>query len=250
MHYQIIGSIMLIKSKNKRIAQQLLKKYPYINTICQLSYVSGEYRKPKVHWLAGKRCLTTIHKEHGLLYKLHVGKIMFSKGNLYERQRLLESINNNEVIVDMFAGIGYFSLGIAKHAKKVYAIEKNPEAFKFLKENIILNKLTNITPKLGDCRRVRIPEGADRIIMGYLPKTEKYLNAAFRFAKPSCIIHFHNTYRENELWKKPFEDLEKAATKANYKITSIATRKVKSYAPRIYHVVMNVGVEKSKISNF
>src|SRR3989344_2273513 len=72
-------------------------------------------------------------------------KEMFPKGNLFERQRIAKQVKPNEIIIDMFAGIGYFSLGLKK-AKKVYAIEKNPLAYKYLKENILLNKAKNIVP--------------------------------------------------------------------------------------------------------
>jgi len=159
---------------------------------------------------------------------------MFSKGNLYERQRLLKQVGK-EIVVDMFAGIGYFSLGIARQAK-VYAIEKNPVAFRYLKENIRINKINNIIPILGDCRKVKI-EKADRVIMGYLSKTEKFLPAALRFIDKG-IIHYHNVYKSNELWDKPLKDIEKACKSRQYKI--LYKRKVKSVAPRTFHVVIDI----------
>ncbi len=248
--YQIIGDIMLLKmpklskAEQIRIAESLLSIYPYVKNIAEIYSVSGEYRKPKVKLLAGKT-LETIHTEYGIQYKIHLGKLMFSKGNLSERHRLESIVAPDDVIIDMFAGIGYFSLGLAKKAKKIYAIEKNKAAFNYLKENIKLNEIGNITPRLGDCRRIRIKEKADRVLMGYLPGTEKYLNAAFRFIKPSGIIHFHNTYTEKELWKKPLLDMEKAAKKNGYRIKNvIEKREVKSYAPRVFHVVLDVEVEK------
>ena len=139
--YQIIGDVMLLKfikiksiSKKKHIAQALLDVFPYLKTVCEIKGVSGELRQPRIKKLAGNGT-ETIHKEHGILYKLDVSKIMFSKGNLSERKRLTGKISKDEIIIDMFSGIGYFSLGIAKNteAKKIYAIEKNPIAFKYLK---------------------------------------------------------------------------------------------------------------------
>ena len=254
--FQVIGDIVLLKPKtkslkiNKKIAHAILKLFPRIKTVCEIVQVRGELRKPKVKKLAGDG-FETIHKEHGILYKLDVRKIMFSKGNLSERKRLITQIKNNEIIVDMFAGIGYFSLGIAKFSNakniQIYAIDKNPIAFRYLKENIKLNKIKNITPLLGDCRTIskRLVENnikADRIIMGYLPGTEKFLPYALKLAKSGCIIHFHNTYNKSELWSKPIKDIEYACEKADCAFSIINTKIVKSYAPNIYHVVVDFEV--------
>ena len=145
--YQIIGDILLVKfmkikslQQKKKIASAVMDLLPYIKTVCEIIKVENEFRTPKIRKLAGNGTITT-HKEHGILYKLDAAKIMFSKGNLFERQRLINQVKRNEVIVDMFSGIGYFSLGLAKNAKKVFAIEKNPVAFRYLKENIRLNKI-------------------------------------------------------------------------------------------------------------
>lgn len=246
--YQIIGNVLLLKfmkikslQQKRKIASAIMKLLPYVKTVCEINKVEREFRIPKIRKLAGNGTVT-MHKEHGLLYKLDVAKIMFSKGNLNERQRLVKQVKKG-VIVDMFAGIGYFSLGL-KNAKKIYAIEKNSVAFRFLKENIRLNKIKNIEPILGDNRKIaeKLKEKADRIIMGYFPKTEKFLPYALTMLKKNGIIHFHNIYKEKELWKKPIREIEKLKT--NYRI--LTKKKVKSFAPRVWHVVLDIELEKVK----
>ena len=242
--YQIIGDVLLIKfmkirslGQKQKIASSILELLPYVKTVCEIKKISSEFRTPRIKKLAGKRTVT-VHKEHGILYKIDVSKIMFSKGNLFEHQRLLKQVKNNEIIIDMFAGIGYFSLSIAKKCKKVYAIEKNPIAYKYLKENIKLNKIKNIEPILGDNRKIRLNEKADRIVMGYFPGTEKFVPNALKMLKPNGIIHFHNTYREDEVWEKPMNDIKK-----NIKRFKILDKKVvKSVSPRTYHVVIDVKI--------
>src|SRR3989344_413855 len=242
--YQIIGNVMLLKfmkikslTKKKAIASAILETFPYVETVCEIKRIDKEFRIPKVRRLAGNGTIT-IHTEHGMKYKLDASKIMFSKGNLYERQRLLSKIKKDETVIDMFAGIGYFSLSIAKKCKKVYAIEKNPIAYKYLKENIKLNKIKNIEPILGDNRKIRLNEKADRIVMGYFPGTEKFVPNALKMLKPNGIIHFHNTYREDEVWEKPMNDIKK-----NIKRFKILDKKVvKSVSPRTYHVVIDVKI--------
>jgi len=131
---------------------------------------------------------------------------MFSKGNINERMYLPRLIRNNEIVIDMFAGIGYFSLGIAKfsNAKKIYAIELNPESYEFLVKNIKINNLENkLEPLLGDCKII-VPQLsqkniiADRIIMGVFPAPYNYLDAATTIVKrvPLSIKTDINKFQE------------------------------------------------------
>ena len=93
--------------------------------------------------IAGEDNPIVEHKEHEVIYRFDITKIMFSKGNINERKYLATLVRENEIIVDMFAGIGYFSLPIAKNAKpaKIYSIELNPDSFYYLVENIKINHL-------------------------------------------------------------------------------------------------------------
>ncbi len=251
--YQIIGDVLLFKlseikssQQKKQIAAATIKILPYVKTVCEINQVSGEFRKPRVKKILGKTT-ETIHKENSILYRIDTSKIMFSKGNLSERKRLVGKVGHGEVIVDMFAGIGYFSLNLAKftRAKKIYSIEKNKIAFGYLKENIRLNKIKTIEPIYGDCRKVDLPEKADRVIMGYFPETDKFLPAAFGFLKNTGIIHYHNIFSKKELWSKPLKILEKSARKNGFKLEKILEKKiVKDYAPNIYHVVVDAEFRK------
>lgn len=241
--YQILGDVMLLKfgcieDEKKKIADAILRLYPNVKTVCEIKGVSGELRQPSIKKIAGNG-IETLHKEHGIMYKLDVAKVMFSKGNHFERQRILSQVKKNENVVDMFAGIGYFSIGIAKHAKNVYAIEKNPVAFRYLEENIKLNKISNIDAMNADCSGVFLNGVADRVIMGYFPHTEKFLPFALKMLKKNGVVHFHNTYLESELWTKPEGHLK---VLGNFKV--LMKKKVKSVAPRCYHIVMDIGVSK------
>ena len=249
--YQIVGHVLIVKNvykKQKEIAELILSKYKYIRTVCFIKEISGDLREPIIENTFGDGT-ETIHKEHGIFYKLDVAKIMFSKGNLNERKRLIGLIKKNEIILDMFAGIGYFSLGIAKHHPdaKIYAVEKNPIAFKYLRENIKLNKIKNIIPILDDNRdkklREEIPK-VDRIIMGYIPATEKFLPVALNYIKNNGIINFHNTYKKEELWDFAEEQIRNIIESYGFKLKILQKKKVKSFAPKIYHVVMDVNAWK------
>ncbi|HLD39066.1 MAG TPA: class I SAM-dependent methyltransferase family protein [archaeon] len=249
--YQIIGDILLMKMKikssvkKKKIAEAVIRILPYVKTVCEIKEIKGELREPSVNMLVGSSTVTT-HKENDILYKIDVSKVMFSKGNLLERKRLLSQIVEGETVIDMFAGIGYFSLPIAKltRAKEVIAIEKNPNAYNLLTDNIQLNKINNIIAIQGDCKIAARTFGgkADHILMGYFPGTEQFLPAAIWMAKPGCIIHYHNIYKEKDLWSKPLEQIGEVCKAFNKKFEVITKKKVKSYSPRTSHTVIDFKV--------
>ncbi len=255
--YQVLGHILLTKfnpsvkpSEKKKIAQAFMKFLPHLKTVGEIKGVEGEFRQPKVTKILGNGW-ETVHKEHGLLFSMDASKIMFSKGNHFERQRLMKEVKSHETVLDMFAGIGYFSLGIAKKTRHVIAIEKNDIAFKYLLQNIALNKIKNITAINEDCRAVDLPIEADRIIMGYFvdkpiksqkdklsedyPKTEQFLEKAKKFSHKDTIIHFHNTYHKTDLWKKVEEHL------MGFEIMN--KKIVKPSGPNMFHVVVDAKVK-------
>lgn len=256
--YQKIGDIVIV-SINPEIAELenmigklILKNIPNTRTVCsRTGEIIGEERLPQVKVIAGDENTETIHRENDCLYKLDVSKIMFSKGNLKERHRLQRLVKSNETVVDMFCGIGYFSIGIAKFSKpsKIYAIDINPDSILYLNENIQLNKVKNIEAILGDCREVvkKLGKTADRVIMGFLPNTSEYLDSAFTVLKEIGIIHYHDVFKEEDLWDKSIEILKKSAEKNDYVLEEILYKGiVKSYAPRVFHVVIDAKFLKSK----
>jgi len=253
--YQIIGRILLIKLKpkllkhKKFIGKVILNLFPYVHTVCLIKYIDNIERKPKIEVIAGcKRSTQTLHKEHGCQFLIDVSKVMWSQGNKEERMRLTKQVKRNETIVDMFSGIGYFSIFIAKYCKpkEIYAIDINPEALEFLRKNIWLNNVeSRIEILQGDCREFAnlLENTADRIIMGYLFKTENFLPCAFKIAKNKAFIHLHRTVKVEEIekLKKKIIDIGKK-NKVNVKILKV--NKVKSYAPKILHVVFDLKISK------
>eukprot|EP01105_Mastigella_eilhardi_P022193 TRINITY_DN5453_c0_g1_i2.p1 TRINITY_DN5453_c0_g1~~TRINITY_DN5453_c0_g1_i2.p1 ORF type:complete len:236 (-),score=38.17 TRINITY_DN5453_c0_g1_i2:36-743(-) len=212
--------------------------------------VQGELRQPTVQLLGPPGSSTvTVHTEGATKYTLDVTKVMFASGNGTERMRFgkLDMVQG-EVVVDMFAGIGYFTVPLAKHGKaeRVFAIEKNPDSFHFLEENLRLNQVSHcVTPLLGDNRTAgdEAVGKADRVLMGYLPPPTEFLPRALQFARPQgCIIHYHYLCKMEEKESVPGADFQKACEgKWRFTVTYVST--VKSYAPKVYHFVADVRVE-------
>jgi tRNA wybutosine-synthesizing protein 2 len=254
--FQRIGHIVILKlhpevsSFARDIAELVLGEFPYARTVCLAGDVSGELREPSVRYIAGEKGTETTHQENYCRFMLDVAKVMFSKGNLSERGRIPRLVKHGEVVADLFAGIGYFSIPIAKNSMPghVYSIEKNPSSFQYLKENIRLNGVQAVvTPILGDCRKVKLGSIADRVIMGYLPETRHYLPFAFGSLKPGGgTIHYHDNFHESELWEKPIRILETNGFRAGYELKRISRMaKVKEYSPMVYHAVLDAEFVKA-----
>ena len=237
-HAELIGSVVM-------------EKLPYARTVCRkVGPMVSPVKRPQLEVIAGEPRTETVHKEGGCLFKLDVAKLMFSKGNVRERARMAEVVRPGELVFDLFAGIGYFTIPMAKTGRPalIYAIDINPLAIHYLAENVRLNGVRGlVVPVLGDCREVaeKMPGLADRVLMGFIPGTRAFLPAALTALKPEGgVVHYHDVYHERELWWKPLEVLEGAAAGAGFRLAEVLHKGVvKSYAPRIYHVVVDARFE-------
>lgn len=248
--WEIVGEILILElpgeleNKKHIVGKKFLELFPRVKTVLDRKEIIDEFRKPVVEIIAGSKT-ETVHKENYCLFKLDASKVMFSAGNMGERKRMAGISNESEVVVDMFAGIGYFSIPIAKHSrpKKVFSVEKNPVAFGYLKENIKLNKLKNVEAIFGDCREVAPKNVADRVIMGYFFDQEKFLPAAANALKERGVIHYHDLTMKKEIPSR-VEEVRAALRKLECEADLIEKRAVKSYAPMQWHAVFDFEVKK------
>ncbi|MCJ2533880.1 MAG: class I SAM-dependent methyltransferase family protein, partial [Candidatus Thermoplasmatota archaeon] len=186
--WEKIGDVLIVKldEKLKSYGEEIGKTYAEVlhckTVLNDVGGISGIYREPNVEILYGSENTEVVHKENGVRYKLDVAKIMFSSGNMDERLRMANISNKNETVVDLFAGIGYFTLPMAVYSKprKIFSCEINPVAYKYLCKNIVLNHVPSIVnPLFGDNRSIAPKNVAERVVMGYFEDTEKFLPTAF-----------------------------------------------------------------------
>ncbi len=247
-----IGDILILRiDKNlykykKKIAEIYARVLKCRSVLEETGGIYGTYRKPKVRCIYGDRNTETIHKEHSIRYKLDPMKIMFSPGNMYERMRMSKEIKDGEIVVDLFAGIGYFTIPIAVYSNvdSIYACEINPDAFDYLRQNISLNHVTDIVnPILGDNRKVTPKGVADRVIMGYIKDTYRYLPVAFSALRDGKgVINYHEICPEEIFPDGIINRIKKISKIFDKDINVIKYRVVKSYAPHVNHVVVDVEV--------
>jgi len=252
--WEKIGDIVTIKllpelKKYKtQIGEHYAKTLKCKTVLNDVGGISGIYREPNVEIIHGTKRTETVHKENGIRFKLDPKKIMFSSGNMDERIRMATISNEKEIVVDLFAGIGYFTLPMAVYSKprKIFACELNPVAFDYLSKNIVLNNVSNIVePLKGDNRKVAPENVANRVILGYFGETSNFLPTAVNcLRKFKGIIHYHDKFPDTQVPDKPLKIIKEITEKYNRNTKLLGIKQIKSYAPGISHYVFDIGIDE------
>lgn len=256
--FDIVGDLAIIEvpeeleHRKYEIAGALMEAHRNIKAVFRKGgEVKGKARVRKLEHLAGEHRSETVHREHGLRLKLDVAKVYFSPRLAYERQRILKQVKDGETIVDLFAGVGPFALLLARHRRvKVYAIDINPEAVRYLRENITLNRLRGeVVPLLGDAREVAPRGVASRVIMNLPKSSDAFLDLAFEVLKGEGVVHYYTIAPEENLWGKA-ELARSVARRMGRRVEVLEKRVVRTYSPRNYHVVFDLLVSQDNQNPF
>ena len=207
--------------------------------------IRGALREPLRELLWGQST-ETVHVEGGVRYAMDAARVMWSSGNVNERQRIAPLVRPGERVLDLFAGIGYFTLPVAVKARpeRVVACEANPEAFRWLERNLALNKVQErVEARLGDCREVAPMAWADRVLLGYTLATERFLPTALAALRAEGGMLHHHEASPAHLWQEQaWGHVRDAAREAGREAELLDQRIVKNYAPGKVHVVVDARV--------
>ena len=255
--YDIVGDIAILrltgtyKMYSRITAETIMKVHKNVRKVlAQTGSVQGDFRLRRLEHIAGENRTTTVHKESGCLFSVDVEKCYFSPRLFYERMRIAKLVKKDEVVVNMFAGIGCFSINIAKHsnAKKVYSIDVNPAAIQYMQENVRVNGVYGkVVPMLGDAKDViekRLYHLADRVLMPLPEKALEYLPYALLALKEAQgWIHYYDF----EHAKRHENPIQKIKLKVTEKLESLGVafeipfgRVVRSTGPNWYQVVLDI----------
>lgn len=196
--YDVIGHIAIIKGNDRgkyiSRANEILQSRKSIKTVYLDGGVKGETRMRTLELIAGEDVPEAIYRENGITLKVNVREAYFSPRLATERLLISKSVKNGERICDMFAGIGPFSISIAKASDaKVISIDSNCRAVELLKENIGLNRLIGtIEPWCADSLTEISKHGVfDRIVMNLPHSAFNYVDSAYGSLKDEGIINYY-----------------------------------------------------------
>lgn len=251
-----IGDIIIIRipdsllSKKKIIGKTLLEKVKTAKSVFyQSSPVEGDFRIRNLELLAGEDKTETEYKEHGCRFRIDVQKAFFSPRLSTERERIANLITDGETVINMFGGVGMFSIIAAKKKKcVVYNIDINPDAIELCRKSISLNKLKGqVESIVGDASQIieeKLADKGNRILMLLPERSDEFLDSAIKATKSSGIIHYyshqHADKRQDaiELSKQHF--LQVTPVKSEI----IGGRMVRPVGPRYYQTVVDVRITK------
>jgi tRNA (guanine37-N1)-methyltransferase len=246
----VVGDIAIVKlrpgvgGKEGDLAKAILAEMKNVKCVYgQEGGIEGDFRLRKLRHLGGEERTTTLHKENGLRLKLDVQTCYFSPRLSTERLRMAEKVGEGEKVLNMFAGVGPYSILIGKRTK-VWSCELNEAAFKFHLENNKLNKVERSVEMLeGDA--MALPEKLegkvrfDRILMPHPSQSNLFLSAAVSMLGQGGVAHYyrHVTGRDAAEAETNLRE-EIAAIAPGLSIGSI--RKVREIGPRYTELVADL----------
>ncbi|MGA2783628.1 MAG: class I SAM-dependent methyltransferase family protein [Candidatus Bathyarchaeia archaeon] len=213
--YDIIGDIVLVEIEDELrafsnvIGNGILRLNPHLRLVVRKAEkTSGQFRTRNVEIIAGEGDTETVHREFECRFRLDVNSVYFNPRLSYERMRVAKQVMGGEVVVDMFAGVGPYSILIAKTQPnvQVFAIDLNPVAYKYLKENALINGVAErVSCYFGNIREYapRLRGIADRVIMNLPSLSSEFVDSAASLLKPKGgIIHYYTFARRGESIEK------------------------------------------------
>ena len=252
-----IGDIIIVRipdsliSKKKIIGKALLEQVKTAKSVFhQSSPVEGDFRTRNLELIEGDEKTETEYKENGCRFIVDVEKAFFSPRLSTERERISNLVNDNDVIINMFGGVGMFSLLAAKKKScTVYNIDINPVASKLCEENIKLNKLKGKVISLnGDATKIikeQLQDKADRVLMLLPERSDEFLDIAISSLRKNGVIHYYSHIHAEKkqdaakLSEEHFLNINKIQAKI------MTSRVVRPVGPRFYQTVVDVKIQKN-----
>jgi tRNA (guanine37-N1)-methyltransferase len=253
-----VGDIVIIKipdslaPKKQVVAEAILANVKTAKAVfAQASAVKGDYRIRELEFVAGENRTVTEYREHSCRFRVDVARAYFSPRLSTERQRIASLVQDDETVVNMFAGIGTYSIIIAKAVKtcRVYSIDSNPVANELCIQNAKLNKVSDrVIPLCADATEAiesQLAGVADRVIMPLPERAREFVGPAVLALKERGVVHYFAHVKADGKQKAReagAKDAAEAFSPYEHEITE--TTIVREVGPRIYQIVADVKITK------
>ena len=284
--YERLGRLILLDeyedSQAREIADAVMAAdVPCDAVLARDSKVRGEYRVREWRLLAGDTT-ETIHREYGHEFRVDPTEVYFSPRLATERHRVIEQVDADERVIDMFAGVGPFAVPMASRGAAVLACDLNPRAVAYLVDNARRNGVSDrLTAVEGDVRELarepsdrerplrlvhsddtdgpgdepgaggdtddHVPayrDWADRLVANLPHSTDEFLDTAVALAGEDCVVHYYDIQHEDDPFG-PGERAIRTAAEPTYRVTFPDRRVVRSYAPHELNVRLDARLQRT-----
>ncbi len=251
-----IGEIIIVRipdsllPKKKIIGKTLLEEVKIVRSVFyQASAIEGDFRTRDLEILAGEDNTETEYKEFGCRFRVDVKNAFFSPRLSTERERIANLIQDGEIMTNMFAGIGMFSIMAAKKKKcTVYSLDINPTASKLCETNIGLNKLAGEVISInGDASEIiknQLMDKSDRTLMLLPERSDEFLDSAINTTKDGGIIHYYSHIHADKKTDAGKLSEEHYLNVTPVKSEILDSKIVRAVGPRYYQTVVDVKISK------
>ena len=251
-----IGDIIVIRipdsliTKKKIIGEKILEQVTTAKSVFyQSSDVEGDFRTRSLELVTGENRTETEYKEYGCRFIVDVEKAFFSPRLSTERERIANLVQNGDIVVNMFGGIGMFSIMAAKNKKcTVYNIDINPVASKLCEKNITLNKLHGKVISInGDAVQIitdQLENKGDRTLMLLPERSDEFLEYAILATKNNGIIHYYSHIHADKKQDAPKLSEQHYLEITKVKSEILNSKIVRAIGPRYYQTVVDVKISK------
>ena len=277
--FDVVGDLCIVKLQDEvvphanLIAAAIMRSIKNVSGVFLDHGVTGEFRIRSLKRIGGVNRTVTLHREFGMKLRVDIAQVYFSPRLAGERNRIANLIhvggrggegerNENsenyctkpithdtyETIFDMFAGVGPFSIGIArKHPNTIiHAIDSNPVAIKLIKENLTHNKITNVIPHYGDARKITEnlfrTTPFQRIIMNLPHHAIDFLDLALKVIE-NGFIHLYTICHREDL-PEIMSYIRNISHENKRSVKNIQTTELKGYSATEAFFVHDIHIKK------
>ncbi len=248
-----VGDIAIVRlagataPEKKKIARAILSEVKNVKCVFeQEGGIEGEFRLRRLRYLAGERRTLTTHKEHGCVYRVDVARCYFSPRLSEERLRIAEATGERERVLNMFAGVGPFSILVAKRkGVKVLSCELNAFACSLHAENNTINKVGGLV-RVVNADAADLPKLVrgkfDRVLMPHPSQADRFLPLALSLTKRGGVVHYYRHVLGTSE-EEATANLEAELANLLPKGAAYRARRVRDVGPRWVEMAADITVE-------
>ena len=246
----VVGDLAIVrlpglgKRQKEKFAEAIMEETRRVKGVFeQEGGIEGEFRLRTLTHVAGETRTLTVHRENGCAYKVDIARCYFSPRLSTERLRVAEEVGHGEKVLNMFAGVGPFSIPIARLAKtEVTSCEINAYAAELHRENDKINKVEGlVTVVEGDASTLprTLRRKFDRVIMPHPSKANEFLDSALELTKGRAKIHYYR----HVLARNDEEGVSAVKEELSGRVpprSKVSVRRVREVGPRWLEMVAEV----------